>query len=314
MPAPASTPATSSANSADRCRASHPTTTGWAGLRAAPLRAESGASSQPATAAVAARTTARFIRFGPAATTPRSPAVPKCSRSANRSRNSATAPASPATPASASSLASVTAPAPTTTPASVAAPVPLAFATSIRDAPAPTTAPASASPRGSAVRSPGAFRPGKPGRAVLEVRRGRLRRDRPRSRPRPPPAAQPHPSLASLTSICPYPWSLPRSLTGWIGVIGRLWCPMDPQINPKARIHPVIEQPRPYGSHGRHAQAPPTPTPTPTATRRRRLQRPGHARRPGHAKPPGHARYPGARWARDPRVTPPVRHGVYALT
>ena len=47
--------------------------------------------SQPATAAVVALTTARFIRFGPAATTPRSPAVPNSSRPANRSRNSASA-------------------------------------------------------------------------------------------------------------------------------------------------------------------------------------------------------------------------------
>ena len=83
MPAPASTPAASSANSADRCRASQPSTT--------PRLAVPSLASQPATAAVAALTTARFIRFGPAATTPRSPAVPKCSRSANRSRSSATA-------------------------------------------------------------------------------------------------------------------------------------------------------------------------------------------------------------------------------
>ena len=107
IPAPASTRAVSSANSADRCRASQPTTTLTAssaprgtlppGLPASPgpfpaappLAAES--SSQPATAAVAALTTARFIRFGPAATTPRSPAVPNSSRPANRSRNSASA-------------------------------------------------------------------------------------------------------------------------------------------------------------------------------------------------------------------------------
>ena len=48
---------------------------------ARPARCGREPSSQPATAAVAALTTARFIRFGPAATTPRSPAVPNSSRS-----------------------------------------------------------------------------------------------------------------------------------------------------------------------------------------------------------------------------------------
>ena len=99
-PAPASTRAASSANSADRCRASPPTATLTLSppLRApptpslplrgplprgpppspGPLReaAPAPSSSQPAPAAVAALTTARFIRFGPAAITPRSPAVP----------------------------------------------------------------------------------------------------------------------------------------------------------------------------------------------------------------------------------------------
>ena len=49
------------------------------------------AGSHRASAAVAARTTARFIRFGPAAIAPRSPAVPNSSRPPNRSASSAQA-------------------------------------------------------------------------------------------------------------------------------------------------------------------------------------------------------------------------------
>ena len=62
MPAPASTAAASAANSADRCRASQPMHHPGCGRRPAGARAASRASP-----AVAARTTARFIRFGPAA-------------------------------------------------------------------------------------------------------------------------------------------------------------------------------------------------------------------------------------------------------
>ena len=109
MPAPVSTAAASSAKSADRCRASHPMTTA---IRAVPPAGEAPAvrpapaspeapgareaggrcsCSQPASAAVAALTTARFIRFGPAPTWPRSPAVPNSRRPVNRSVSSASA-------------------------------------------------------------------------------------------------------------------------------------------------------------------------------------------------------------------------------
>ncbi len=85
MPDPVSTAAASSANSADRCRASQPSTTpAWAAVG-------QYSCSQRARPMVAARTTARFIRFGPAPIAPRRPAVPNSSRPANRSASSARA-------------------------------------------------------------------------------------------------------------------------------------------------------------------------------------------------------------------------------
>ncbi len=100
IPAPASTRAASSANRSLPLRASRPMTTpacALAGLRSV---------SQPASAAVVARTMAPFIRFGPAATAPRSPAVPNSSRPANRSASSAEADVSPASAAASSARSS----------------------------------------------------------------------------------------------------------------------------------------------------------------------------------------------------------------
>src|SRR5262249_27073758 len=83
---------------ADRCRASHPMTTAIPAAEpeaAAPAAVAAWTApgpcscSHPASAAVAALTTARFIRFGPAPTWPRSPAVPKCRRPPHRAGDSA---------------------------------------------------------------------------------------------------------------------------------------------------------------------------------------------------------------------------------
>ncbi len=71
-PAPVATRAVSSAKRRDPCRASKPITSGPVALRAA---------SQVTRPAAAARTTARFMPFGPARSGPRSPAVPNCERS-----------------------------------------------------------------------------------------------------------------------------------------------------------------------------------------------------------------------------------------
>ena len=79
IPAPASTRAASSANSSDRCRASQPMTTP-ASAASGPAMPRPAPVSHRASAAVVPRTTARFIRFGPAPTAPRSPAVPNSSR------------------------------------------------------------------------------------------------------------------------------------------------------------------------------------------------------------------------------------------
>src|SRR5215472_15980894 len=85
MPAPAKTRAVWAANWSLRLRASQPTTT--------PAAAACGSRprSQLASAAVVAVTVAVFIRLGPAATTPRNPAVPKLRRPLNLSVSSAAA-------------------------------------------------------------------------------------------------------------------------------------------------------------------------------------------------------------------------------
>src|SRR5216683_5636626 len=96
MPAPASTAAVSPANPSERCLASQPTTT--------PASAAPGSCSRShqASAAVAPRTTARFILPRPAPTAPRSPAVPKASRAPKRPATSALAAGPPSSSAASS--------------------------------------------------------------------------------------------------------------------------------------------------------------------------------------------------------------------
>ena len=85
-PAAVSTPTVSSMNAALESRASRPTTTGPG------VPATRGGSRQDP--CVARMTTARFIRFEPASTFPRSPAVPKASVPSMRSASSSYSPTS----------------------------------------------------------------------------------------------------------------------------------------------------------------------------------------------------------------------------